>query len=844
MWCQRVFGAVGVFADIALLFSNFCQRYEANDTTSLSVYFSSNSMNDSSLPVGMITSRGARVVSDLLFFTARGALGKLDAHDISDCSGCKLAKFSAQPFINSISSSTAPSELVHSDVWGLAPVSTKGGSKYYVSFIDDFTRYTWVNLMKRRFDFLTVFKQFRALVKTQHSAVIKCFCCDLGGEYTSNDFISLLESDVTIYQTSCMNTPQRNGVAKRKHCHLVETVRSFLLSADVPSVFWREAVLTATYVINRIPTTHNYALSPSEKLYGTSPDYSSLRVFGCTCFVLKPHVERSKLSSKSTLCVFLDYGVSKKGYHCYDPVGQKLYTSRHVDFLEHISYYYVPASSHNLTQSELLKINLFDDVTHEPLHVLSFIASVHRLHELESYREVVCNPLCQVAMAEELVYKIKTRSDGSVERYKARLVAKGYAQEYGMNYEETFAPVTKIITQCRIRLSLYVDDMIITEDAIVGIESLKLKLAYRFAMKDLGLLRYFLGIDVASSPKGYILSQSKYIGDLLDRARITDKMVEDIPIDAKAKYTPRDDDHLPYPSLYRAIVGSLIYLIVTRPDISYVVHIVSQYFCAPTTVHWVAVLQILRYLRGTQFQILLFPSTSALDLHGYCNSDWASDVVSRKLTTGSCIFLGDSLISWKSKKQDVLFKSSTEAEYRAMAVISSEIVWLRWLLADMGVPIGNSTLLHYDNRRAIQIAHNSVFHERTKHIEIDSTLIESSVFQKRLPSEAVDLVCRFFQHSPNLWCTALEACFHPFFDELRDPPTRLPNGRPLPSLFNYKPQGKLVLQKVNIGLLSRGVKKGVTWNGDHSGTNSRIEIAVRKVDNQNSRSMLELVLSR
>ncbi|GJW31986.1 uncharacterized mitochondrial protein-like protein [Tanacetum coccineum] len=178
-------------------------------------------------------------------------------------------------------------------------------------------------------------------------------------------------------------------------------------------------------------------------------------------------------------------------------------------------------------------------------------------------------------------------------------------------------------------------------------------------------------------------------------------------------------DPLPDPSLYRTVVGSLVYLTVTRSDVSYVVHIVSQFIYALTMVHWAAVLHILMHLRGTQFQYLLFSSTSALNLHAYCDSDWAGDSVSRKSTTGFCIFLSDCLISWKSKKQDVISKSSTEAEYRAMVVTTSEIVWLRWLLANMDVPASLSTPLHCDNRSAIQIARNSVFHERTKHIEID-----------------------------------------------------------------------------------------------------------------------------
>ncbi|GKE16255.1 uncharacterized mitochondrial protein-like protein, partial [Tanacetum coccineum] len=224
----------------------------------------------------------------------------------------------------------------------------------------------------------------------------------------------------------------------------------------------------------------------------------------------------------------------------------------------------------------------------------------------------------------------------------------------------------------------------------------------RFMIKVLRLLLH---------QKDILLSPSMYIGDLLDRSRITDKMVEDIPIDDKEKYTLIDGDPLPDPNLYRTIVGSLVYLTVTRPNISYAVHILSQFVSAPTTVHWAA--------GGTQFQTLLFPSTSALDLRAYCDSDWAGDVVSRKSTTGFCIFLEYSFISWKSKKQDVLLRSYAEVEYRAMAVTTSEIVWLRWLLADTGVHITSPTPLYCDDRSAIQIARNTIFHKRTKHIEID-----------------------------------------------------------------------------------------------------------------------------
>jgi hypothetical protein len=271
----------------------------------------------------------------------------------------------------------------------------------------------------------------------------------------------------------------------------------------------------------------------------------------------------------------------------------------------------------------------------------------------------------------------------------------------------------------RIILSLYVDDMIITGDDVEGIDEVKLELAKRFEMKDLGPLRYFLGIEVAYSPKGYLLSQSKYIANILEQARLSDNRTIDSPLELNVKYAPSDGVPLADPTLYRTLVGSLVYLTITRPDIAYAVHIVSQFVVSPTTVHWAAVLRILRYLRGTQFQSLLFPSSSSLELCAYSDADWAGDPTDRKSTTGFCIFLGDSLISWKSKKQDIVSRSSTEAEYRAMASTTTEIVWLRWLLSDMGILLSQPTPMYCDNKSAIQIAHNSVFHERTKHIEID-----------------------------------------------------------------------------------------------------------------------------
>jgi hypothetical protein len=420
-------------------------------------------------------------------------------------------------------------------------------------------------------------------------------------------------------------------------------------------------------------------------------------------------------------------------------------------------------------------------------------------------------------------YKIKTRSDGTVDRYKARLVAKGFTQEYGIDYEETFAPVARIssvrtliavsasrhwplfqmdvknaflngeLTEevymqlppgfsqpsgfspkvCRLRralyglkqaprawfakfsstisqhgfsassydlalffrrsdhgitlLLLYVDDMIITGDDVQGIQDLKRFLGQHFEMKDLGPLSYFLGLEVSSSSDGYYLTQAKYTSDLISRARITDSKIVDTPIEYNNRLNTHDGKPLPDATLYRQLVGSLVYLTVTRPDISYAVHIVSQFMAALRSLHYAAVLRILRYLKGTLFHGFHFSSQSSLTLQVYSDADWAGDPTDRRSTTGYCFLLGDSLISWRSKKQSVVTRSSTEAEYRALADTTAELLWLRWLLQDLGIDCSTAVPIHCDNRNAIQIAHNDVFHERTKHIEIDCHFVKSSL---------------------------------------------------------------------------------------------------------------------
>uniref|UniRef100_A0A2N9IMY5 Reverse transcriptase Ty1/copia-type domain-containing protein n=1 Tax=Fagus sylvatica TaxID=28930 RepID=A0A2N9IMY5_FAGSY len=388
----------------------------------------------------------------------------------------------------------------------------------------------------------------------------------------------------------------------------------------------------------------------------------------------------------------------------------------------------------------------------DPSPLIQNFVDQHGLAALEQTHtwDIVNLPPRKSLVGCKWVYKVKTKSAGTVERYKARLVAKGFTQDYGIDYEETFAPVAcmtsvrTLIAVASIRgwqssqdsalfihqssqglvlLLLYVDDMIITGSDTIGIHDIKTHLGTCFEMKDLGPLHYFLGIGVNYSSSGYTLSQVKHASDLISRAGLTDNKAVDTPLELNVKLRSTDGELVSDPTLYRQLVRGLIYLTITRPDISYAVHVVSQFMTSPCTVHFIAILQILRYVRGTMRQGLLMSFSSKLELNAYSNSNWAGDVTDRRSTAGFCILLGDSLISWKSKKQIVVPRFLAEVEYRALADTTSKIIWLRRLLEDMGVTIPSPTPLHCDSKSTIQIAHNDVFHECTKHIEIDCHFI-------------------------------------------------------------------------------------------------------------------------
>ncbi|KAJ3704768.1 hypothetical protein LUZ61_008473 [Rhynchospora tenuis] len=834
------------------------------------------------------------------------------------CEDCNRSKAHKLPFSSSTSFANKPLQVVHSDLWGPSPIVSSRGNRYYVSFIDEYTRFCWLYPCASKSDVSKIFPVFKSKVENLLNTKIQTLQCDGGYEYKP---IMTQFPEITI-QMSCPYTPEQNGLAERKHRHIVELGLANIFHAALPMKYWDTVFESVVFVINRLPSTPNCNISPYQKLFNQSPDYHFLHVIGCACYpLLRPYTSH-KLEPRSEKCVFLGYSQVYKGYQCLHVPTNRIYISRHVVF-DDCDLPFTDQSHSQLTESIPSTTNTppqnilsvlppqqtppfllqqtpivpsEPSTPHLPLQqaptqplqppttaTASSIPTTsnthsmqtrtktknlkpkkfpnHQLHSLThsqksspeptTYNQAVKLNCWRQAMAAELdalarnstwelvppppgahiigakwIFKTKYNADGSVERHKARLVAKGFNQEEGIDYNETFSPVVKSTTirivlcialskswplhqldvnnaflngeleetvylqqppgftdaaypnhVCRLKKALYglkqaprawfqklksfllahqftastadpslfifsnkqvviyllvyVDDIIITGSSSSAISSLIDVLDKQFSIKDLGSLKYFLGIEVSHCNSALHLSQTRYITSVIERASMQNSKPCQTPMQAGLQLSKFSGTILDNPHMYRSIVGALQYATITRPDIQFAVNKASQFMAQPTETHWQLVKRILRYLKGTLTHGLTV-QPSNLTLNAYCDADWAGCPDDRRSTTGFVVYLGCNLISWSSKKQNTVSRSSTETEYRSMAVTATEITWIQSLLHELGCLSSAAPTLWCDNLGATFLAANPIFHARTKHIELDFHFVREKVVNKQL----------------------------------------------------------------------------------------------------------------
>ncbi|XP_073016671.1 uncharacterized protein [Primulina eburnea] len=320
----------------------------------------------------------------------------------------------------------------------------------------------------------------------------------------------------------------------------------------------------------------------------------------------------------------------------------------------------------------------------------------------------------KVCRLKKALYGLKQSPRAWFGRFTQFVLKQGYVQ--GQSDHTMF---TKFSESRVSVLIVYVDDIILTGDDIEEMRLLKEKLSKEFEIKDLGGLRYFLAMEFARSSKGLAVSQRKYIMDLLKETGMSDCKPAETPIDANKKLGETTTQNAADVHQYQRLVGKLIYLSHTRPDIAFAVSLVSQFMHAPSRDHLEAVNKILRYLKGCPGKGLCFKKSESKKLEVYTDADWAGSITDRKSTSGYCTFLWGNLVTWRSKKQNVVARSSAEAEFRAMANGICEAIWVQRLLQDMRIEAALPIRLYCDNKAAISIAHNPVQHDRTKHFEVD-----------------------------------------------------------------------------------------------------------------------------
>ncbi|XP_020262923.1 uncharacterized protein LOC109838908, partial [Asparagus officinalis] len=270
-------------------------------------------------------------------------------------------------------------------------------------------------------------------------------------------------------------------------------------------------------------------------------------------------------------------------------------------------------------------------------------------------------------------------------------------------------------------VQIYVDDIIFGATNESLCKEFSKVMQDHFEMSMMGELTFFLGLQVKQTKDGIFISQSKYAKELVKKFKLENSKHAPTPMSTSVKLDADESGEDVDQKLYRCMIGSLLYLTASRPDIMFSVCACARFQASPKASHLIAVKRIIKYVNGTFNLGLFYPKSTSFDLYGFCDADFAGCKVDRKSTSGTCQFLGNSLVSWASKKQNCVALSTTEAEYIAAGLCCAQVLWMKQSLVDYDLNFQNIKIF-CDNTSAINISKNSVLHSRTKHIDLQKII--------------------------------------------------------------------------------------------------------------------------
>ncbi|KAF3667798.1 putative ribonuclease H protein-like, partial [Capsicum annuum] len=531
-------------------------------------------------------------------------------------------------------------------------------------------------MFKRKSEAANVFWKFKAKVENKAACKIQSIRTDNGKEYTSQQFNILCEEAGIHHQLTTLYTPQQNGVSERRNRYIIEMTRCMLHKKNLPKKFWAEATNTSVFLQNRLPTKAVRGRTPFEAWYGFKPLLNFLKVFGCHCFSYVSQVKRDKLDKKFVPGIFIGYSAVSKAYKFFQPQTENIIVSRDVYFMENEEWCWEDSKKPVLNSSDSAE-KFLAKVSEKQISLSSQDEVVdHSLIKEELFMieknmtwELVDQPRDRKVIGLKWAFRTKLNTDGSVNNHKARLVVKGYAQIFCMDYFDIFAPVARLDTN-RLLLalaaqlgwkalkrvskstlyvkhngidilvvSIYVDDVLVTGSNTKNIEDFKQEMMQAFEMTDLGLMSYFLGMEIKQGQNEVFIYQKKYAKEILKKFHMEDCKEMSTPMNQKEKLSKNDGAEKVEETYFRGLVGCLMYLTATRPDILYVVSILSRFMHYASELHLKATRRLIRYIKGTINYGVKFQKNPNLKLLGYSDSDWAGSVDDMKSTSRYCFSL-------------------------------------------------------------------------------------------------------------------------------------------------------------------------------------------------------------